>query len=155
MRIYEILLVDDDDEFLKMIASALELKGYLVTAASSGEAAIETLRGNYFDLVITDLHMPQTDGIAVLKKAKELNPDAVVMIITGNCDTILATDALRLGAYDYMLKPFKLDQLWQRVATCLDRLELEPRQGRRPVLASTLFPNSQIREERRRNHHGG
>ncbi len=129
MRTYEILLVDDDHDFLKIIASALELKSYRVRTASSGEAAVETLSESYFDLVITDLHMSQTDGIAVLKKAKEMNHDAVVMILTGNWDVSLATDVLRLGAYDYMLKPFGIAELWQRVETCLDRLELNRRQG--------------------------
>lgn len=129
MRTYKILLVDDDQYLLQMIALALEFKGYRVTTAASGEAAVEILSETYFDLVITDLHMHQTDGIAVLKKAKEMNHDTMVMILSGNSDMSLATDVLRLGAYDYMSKPFRIPELCQRMETCLDRLELKRREG--------------------------
>ncbi|MBW1795781.1 MAG: response regulator [Deltaproteobacteria bacterium] len=130
MRGYEILLVDDDPDILTVIASAFDDKGYQVTTASSGEAAIESLSINGFDLVITDINMAETDGIAVLKKAKELNPETIVMILTGNRDVNVAMDALRHGADDYMFKPCKLAELWQRVANCLERLELKRRYAR-------------------------
>ncbi len=124
MRKYEILLVDDDLNVLTVIASALEDKGYQVTTASSGEVAIEALSIKDFDLVITDLNMHETDGIAVLKKTKELNPVCGVMILTGNRDRAFAIEALRVGADDYMLKPCNLSELWERVAKCLERSEL-------------------------------
>jgi DNA-binding response OmpR family regulator len=125
-----ILIVDDSPAILTVIASALEDKGYQVTTASSGEVAIETLSIKDFDLVITDLNMHETDGIAVLKKAKELNPVCGVMILTGNRDRAFAIEALRVGADDYMLKPCNLSELWERVAKCLERSELRLRHGR-------------------------
>ena len=124
MKEHEILLVDDDLGVLIVIASALEDKGYQVTTVSSGEVAIEALNIKDFDLVITDLNMHETDGIAVLKKAKELNPVCSVMILTGNRDRAFAIQALRVGADDYMLKPCDLSELWDRVAKCLERSEL-------------------------------
>jgi DNA-binding response OmpR family regulator len=124
MKKYEILLVDDDSNILTVIASALEHRGYLVTTASSGEAAIDALGMKDFDLVITDLNMPETDGIAVVKKAKELSRDYGVMILTGSSDATLVNEALRVGADDYMLKPCKLTELWRRVENCLKRSEV-------------------------------
>lgn len=115
MKKYEILLVDDNPDILTVIARALEHKGYWVTTSSSGEAAIETLRLKDFDLLITDLNMYETDGIAVVRKAKELNRDCGVMILTGSRDATLHAEALRVGGDDYMLKPCKLTELSRRV----------------------------------------
>ncbi len=134
-----ILIVDDDPDILTVIASALDDNGYQVTTASSGEAAIESLSINGFDLVITDINMAQTDGIAVLKKAKELNPEPMVMILTGNHDVNVATDALRHGADDYMFKPCKLAELSQRVANCLERLEVKRRHVRPEIHLYPLY----------------
>jgi len=124
MRKRKILLVDDDPNILTVIACALEHQGYRVTKASGGEAAIDALRSKAFDLVITDLNMPETDGIAVVKKAKELNRDRSVMILTGSRNAALITEALRVGADDYVLKPCKLTELWRRVDNCLERSEV-------------------------------
>ena len=123
MKDYEILLVDDDPNILAVIASALEHRGYRVTTASGGEAAIDALCMKDFDLVVTDLNMPETDGIAVVKKAKGLNRDRGVVILTGSGDATLVAEALRVGADDYMLKPCKLTELWRRVGNCLERSE--------------------------------
>ena len=135
MKKYKILLVDDDPNILTVIASALVHRGYHVTTASSGEEAINALGIKDFDLVITDLNMPGTDGITVVKKAKELNRDYGVMILTGSGDATLVTEALRVGADDYMLKPCKLAELWRRVENCLERSEVRPMdaQGERQV----------------------
>ena len=125
MRNHEILLVDDDRNILKVIAFALKHRGYQVTTASGGEAAIEALRVKAFDLVITDLNMPETDGIAVVKKAKELNQGCGVMILTGSPDPTLVARALRVGADDYMLKPCKLTELWKRVDNCFGKSKVK------------------------------
>jgi DNA-binding response OmpR family regulator len=124
MKMYNILLVDDDHEILTVIDLALVRKGYQVTTASSGKAAVDALGVTDFDLVLTDLNMPEVDGLAVLKKAKELDLDRGVMIMTGNANQESAINALRLGADDYLLKPFSVPALWDRVASCLDRSEV-------------------------------
>jgi DNA-binding response OmpR family regulator len=131
MKNYEILLVDDDRNILRVIASALEHRGYQVTMASGGEVGIEALGVKEFDLVITDLNMPGTDGIAVAKKAKELNRDRGVMILTGSGDPTLVAEALQVGADDYMLKPCKLTELWNRVDDFLERSEVKAMAARK------------------------
>jgi DNA-binding response OmpR family regulator len=119
-----ILLVDDDPFILTGIGQSLETEGYRVTTAESGELALELLKETRFDLVITDLVMERIDGIQVLKKTKEMNPDSMVIILTGYGDMTSAIDALRLDADDYMLKPCQPDEMSFRVAACLEKQDL-------------------------------
>ena len=125
MKIYKILLVDDDLLILQSISSALEQEGYQVTTAANGEIAIELINKNNFDLVLTDLVMDTVDGVAVLKKAKEKNPECVVIILTGYGDLISAIEALRLDADDYLLKPCEPEELSFRISSCLEKMELK------------------------------
>ncbi len=125
MNKYTILLVDDNTDILMTVSSALQDKGYLVTTASSGEAALEVLDRKNFDLVITDLNMYEADGFTVSKRAKERNPNTGVIILTGNRETTLLDNAIRLGVDDYMFKPCKLSELWDRVAGCLENLRMK------------------------------
>ena len=125
MRKHEILLIDDDPFILKAIGSALEDKGYQVSTAAAGEEAIEIMAEKAFDLVITDLIMGSIDGIDVLKKAKKIDAEMMVMVLTGFGDMNSAIDALRLGADDYMLKPCELEEIYFRVSSCLEKLEFK------------------------------
>ncbi len=120
VRTGKILLVDDDPKLLYLTYEILEYENYQVTTATNGEAAINMLCENDCDLVITDLNLGQTSGISVLKKAKELNPGTKVIIMTGNADVAFAIEALRLNADDYLLKPFDLYDLLDRVSHCLN-----------------------------------
>ena len=124
MRKHSILLVDDDPFILTGIGQSLESEGYAVSTAENGEIALELLDRSIYDLIITDLVMDKIDGIQVLKKAKELNPDTMVIILTGYGDMTSAIDALRLDADDYMLKPCQPEEMNFRVAACLEKIEL-------------------------------
>ena len=124
MKEHTILLVDDDPFILTGIGQSLETEGYRVTTAESGELALELLKQDRFDLVITDLVMDKIDGIRVLQTAKEMNPESMVIILTGYGDMTSAIDALRLNADDYMLKPCQPDEMSFRVASCLEKLDL-------------------------------
>jgi DNA-binding response OmpR family regulator len=136
MRPYKLLLVDDDPFILKGIGKDLENEGYRVDTASSGEAAVEKLSASAYDLVITDLVMDKTDGIEVLKRAKEANPETMVLILTGYGNMSSAIDALRLDADDYMLKPCEPEEINFRIASCLEKLEFR----RRLRLYENLLP---------------
>jgi len=124
MKKYDILLVDDDPFILNGMGKDLEGEGYRVTTADSGEKAIKVLDENIFDLVITDLVMGAVDGIAVLKKSKEIRLETMVMILTGYGDMPSAIEALRSDADDYLLKPCEMDELHLRISICLKKLEL-------------------------------
>ena len=118
---YNILLVDDDPHMLDVTHEILTDEGYHITTATSGESAIEALTTKDFDLVITDLNMGQINGISVLKKAKELKPEIMVIITTACSDAAYVIEALRFDANDYILKPFKLDDLLHRVSLCFEK----------------------------------
>ncbi len=125
MKKYTILLVDDDSQILTGVGKDLESEGYQVTTAENGEKAVGLLAKTTFDLVITDLVMDRVDGIDVLKKAKGINPETIVMMLTGFGDMTSAIDALRLDADDYMLKPCESEEMHFRILRCLEKLELK------------------------------
>ena len=120
----KILLVDDEPLALRTLARVLAAAGYEVTALESGAEAVERLRRERFDVVVTDLVMEGVGGVAVLREAKERDPDACVVIVSGYCDVDSAIDALRLGAEDYLAKPFDYDELLLRVARCAEKRDL-------------------------------
>ena len=124
MEKYRILIVDDDPYILEGIGADLESQGFEVAKADSGDKALQMLQDNNFDLVITDLVMEDTDGIQVLKKAKALNFDTMVLILTGYGDMKSAIEALRQEADDYLLKPCESAELLYRVNHCLEKREL-------------------------------
>jgi len=136
MQKYELLLVDDDPFILQSIAPTLESDGYNVSTANNGEKAVELIAEKKFDLVLTDLVMDPLDGIGVLKKAKEADPDTVVIILTGFGDLISAIDALRLDADDYLLKPCESEELSFRISSGLEKLELR----RKIKVYETILP---------------
>ena len=155
MRKYSILLVDDDPIITAGTGSDLEEKGYEVTTADSGEKAIELLNKSSFDLVITDLVMAPIDGIGVLKKSKEINPEMMVIILTGFGDMTTAIDALRLDADDYMLKPCEPEEMYFRVSRCLDKLELKRKIKKYEDILPVCCVCKRIRDDRGREHGTG
>ena len=125
----KILLVEDN-ACLREIVSQILTDDYRITEAESGEEAIEALQSKDFDLVITDLNMGEVNGIEVLKKAKALNPETMVIIMTANHDVTYYHEALELDACDYLLKPFKLTELLERVSQCLRKRESTAGKGK-------------------------
>ena len=125
MRNHSILLVDDEPLITKGAGNDLKGKDYEVATANSGEKAIELLENTTFDLVITDLIMGSIDGIGVLKRAKEISPETMVMILTGFGGVASAIEALRSGADDYILKPCEPEEMYFRVSKCFEKLELK------------------------------
>ncbi len=123
MNNYSILLVDDDPAILSGMGNFLEDEGYQISSANNGEKGIELLNKETFDLVITDMAMHPINGIGVLKKAKEINPDTMVMILTGYADLASAIETFREGADDYLIKPCDLDEIQYRLERCLKNLE--------------------------------
>lgn len=118
----QVLVVDDMAAIRALLSNYFQKRNLTVTAVNDGVAAIQVLERNRgrFDLVVTDLHMPGADGFAVLMEAKRSNPGCAVVIITGYASLDSAIQAVRVGAYDYLPKPFKMDDLedlLNRIAT--------------------------------------
>ncbi|HEX6775099.1 MAG TPA: sigma-54 dependent transcriptional regulator, partial [Methylomirabilota bacterium] len=119
-----VLIVDDEKSMRDLLSITLEKEGYDVSSATGGETAIEMLHRDSVDVVITDLRMPKVDGLQVLRAAKEISPDTTVIMITAVASTESAVEAMKLGAYDYITKPFKLDEVNLIVRNALERKRL-------------------------------
>ncbi|HSA64447.1 MAG TPA: sigma-54 dependent transcriptional regulator, partial [Nitrospira sp.] len=111
MKGLAILLVDDEPLMRLSMVDALEAVGYDVHAAASGTEGLEVLRQKSFNLVITDLRLPGADGLAILKATKDKSPETEVVMITAHGSVESAVGAMKLGAFDYITKPFQMDEL--------------------------------------------
>ncbi len=120
----KILVVDDDPASLASLGEAMAREGYSVTLASSGEEAIEAGKGNEFDVVLTDLRMKGVDGLQVLRRFKSMRPETVLIVMTAFASMDTVVDALSAGAYDYVSKPFRLDQIRLKVRQSLEHASL-------------------------------
>lgn len=127
MKQYKILVVDDDYASRLMLKKALEQYSYDVTLCSNGTDALNLLREQKFDLVLTDLIMQGISGIDLLEKVRELESDIATILLTGHASIETAVQAVRLGANDYLLKPINLEELQIRIKRAFERVELERR----------------------------
>src|SRR2546425_4390607 len=107
----KILVVDDESAILRLLREALTQWGYQVTSASSAAEALQALRGDMFDAVITDIRMPDMNGLELLKEIKRHDESVEVVVMTGYPTIASAVEALKEGAFDYLSKPLLLDQL--------------------------------------------
>ncbi|MBU2488525.1 MAG: response regulator [Proteobacteria bacterium] len=126
-----VLIVEDDSVLLDILVETFEGRGYSVHPSKSGTEALDVMETLGFDAVITDLVMDGEDGLAVLEKAREKNPEAAAVLLTGYGDMTSALRALRLSADDYILKPISAQVLADRVEEILTARE----KRRREILA--------------------
>ncbi len=119
-----ILIVEDEKGVRDVLGHLLKREGYEVTVAASGEDAVRVLDEEIFDLVITDIKLPKLDGIGVLKAVKETQPDTAVIMITAYAKFESAVSAMQEGAYDYIAKPFNVDEISLRIRRALERRRL-------------------------------
>jgi two-component system response regulator PilR (NtrC family) len=120
-----ILVVDDEKSMREVLEIFLRNEGYTVSVAENGQQAASALKDDIFDLIITDMKMPKMDGLDLLRTVKELTPDTIVVIVTAFGNTESAVEAMKLGAYDYIQKPFKMDDIRLVVKNALDRHRLQ------------------------------
>jgi two-component system response regulator PilR (NtrC family) len=120
----KILVVDDEPSLREVLSIMLKRGGYAVTSASDGEEALEHLQKDIFDLVITDLRMPKMSGMEVLKAVKSAAPETVVLVITAFATADSAVEAMKHGAYDYLTKPFQVDEVQLIIRNALEKRRL-------------------------------
>ncbi|MCK5507453.1 MAG: response regulator, partial [Desulfobacterales bacterium] len=106
----KLLLIDDEEGIRKVFSISLKSDGYDVATAASGQQGIDLFQQEFFPIVLTDIKMPGMDGIEVLRRIKEINPEVEVIVITGHGDMESAIQSLHLGASDFLTKPIS-DQL--------------------------------------------
>ncbi len=120
-----LLVVDDEESIREFLEIMLKKEGYEVTCAEDGAKAKDMLAKKSFDMVISDLQMPNMTGIELLKHVKESYPDLVFMMITAFGSTESAVEAMKMGAYDYLTKPFKIDEVRLNIQNALRAKNLE------------------------------
>ncbi|MEK7306471.1 MAG: sigma-54 dependent transcriptional regulator [Nitrospirota bacterium] len=121
----KILVVDDEQSMRELLTIMLKREGYLVTSASNGEEAVKALNKDIFDLVITDMKMPKVSGLELLRIIKEIAPQTIVLMITAFASTETAVEAMKEGAYDYLTKPFKIDEVKLIINNALEKKRLK------------------------------
>jgi putative nucleotidyltransferase with HDIG domain len=124
VELEQILVVDDEEAIREVVSTMLESKGYRCTAVSNGRAAQEQVKRSTPDLVLSDMIMPEMDGIKLLDWLREYDPEVPVIMVTAIHDISTALEAIRRGAYDYILKPFEKDQLFLGVGRALQHRRL-------------------------------
>jgi len=131
-RAARVLIVDDEAPAVQNLAHVCRKQGYDVTTRSSGAGALEALESHRFDVVLTDLRMEKVDGMAVLQRARQLDPDLAVILITGYATLESAIEAMKAGAFHYIAKPIRLDEVREVIDKALEmvRLKRENRQLR-------------------------
>jgi DNA-binding response OmpR family regulator len=111
-----VLVVDDEEDFLKALVTRLELRGMDVRGVTSGDEALETLAERSFDVVVLDIKMPGMDGIDVLRAIRREHTGTAVLVLTGHASQELSEEGRSLGAFDYLIKPVKLEKILERIA---------------------------------------
>jgi DNA-binding NtrC family response regulator len=120
-----ILIVDDEATAVENLAHVCRKEGHEVTTRTTGKGALDALQTSIFDVVLTDLKMEKVDGMAILHRAKELNPETAVILITGYATLGSAVEAMKGGAFHYIAKPFRLDEVREVVRNALELVKLK------------------------------
>jgi len=148
----KILVVEDEQTLREGIATAFGERGWAVSTAVDGREAYDLLEGEMFDVVITDYKMPQGSGLEVLKRCKQINESTVVLLMTAYGTVESAVEAMRAGVYDYVLKPFDLDELEAKVEKALEhrrilaRLAAYDSESILPSFENIIGESSQMKE---------
>jgi two-component system response regulator PilR (NtrC family) len=121
----KILVVDDELSMREFLSILLEREGYDVSVAGSAEEALKLMELSLFDLVLSDVNMPGLSGIELLSRIKQLSPETGVLMITAFSAAEQAVEAMKLGAYDYIAKPFKIEEIKQLVINALEKQGLK------------------------------
>jgi two-component system, OmpR family, response regulator len=117
-----VLVVDDEQDFLESIVMRLELRSIEVAGVGTGVAALELLDAKPFDVVVLDIKMPGMDGIEVLRQIRRKHPGVEVIVLTGHASQEFRQLGRELGAFDYLIKPVRLDTVLERIqAACRRR----------------------------------
>ncbi|NIR13015.1 MAG: response regulator [Desulfobacterales bacterium] len=116
-----VLLVDDEEQFVQTLAERLEMRDYDVTTSFSGEDALEKVKGYNFDVIVLDVLMPGVDGVETLGEIKKIKPLTEVIMLTGHATVETAIEGMKLGAYDYLMKPCETEELVTKINKAHER----------------------------------
>jgi DNA-binding NtrC family response regulator len=143
-----ILLVDDEEQFVQALSERLNLRDYDVTTALSGQDALEKIQSFNFDVVILDVLMPGVSGVEVLREIKKIKPLTEVIMLTGHATVETAIEGMKQGAYDYLMKPCKTDELDTKIKNAYAR-KAEQEERIRAAKVKEIFtsPRSVLKDD--------
>ena len=116
-----VLLVDDEKDFVDVLAERLESRDFAVTTAYNGDEAVDKISEKEIDVIVLDVLMPGKDGVATLRELKQLKPIVEVIMLTGHATVESAVEGLKIGAYDYLMKPTETKDLVEKIVKAYKR----------------------------------
>ncbi|MEJ2587014.1 MAG: response regulator [Deltaproteobacteria bacterium] len=150
MDAFRVLVVDDEEDFLETLVKRLERRGIETRGVKSGEEALETMKQQLFDVVILDIKMPGgMDGIQALREMKRIQPLAEVILLTGHASVETSIEGMRLGAFDYLLKPIKLEELMTKLGDAFEKKDAHEQKIRSARIKELVrFPGRVFQQEK-------
>lgn len=147
---FRVLVVDDETDFLETLVNRLNKRDIDTTGALSGEEALELMNTKLFDVVILDIKMPGgMDGIEALREMKKIQPLAEVILLTGHASVETSIEGMKLGAFDYLLKPIKLEELMTKLAEAFEKKDGHEQKIRKARIKELLrFPGRVFEQEK-------
>jgi DNA-binding NtrC family response regulator len=151
MDAFRVLVVDDEEDFLETLVKRLERRGIEARGVKSGEEALETMKQQLFDVVILDIKMPGgMDGIQALREMKQIQPLAEVVLLTGHASVETSIEGMRLGAFDYLLKPIKLEELMTKLGDAFEKKDAHEQKIRSARIKELVrFPGRVFQQEKK------
>ncbi|MFH2059733.1 MAG: response regulator [Pseudomonadota bacterium] len=119
----KILLIDDEIEFISTLAERLEIRGYVSKIAEDGESGIRMIANESFDIAILDLMMPGLSGLDTLRQIKAIDKSLPVILLTGHGSTKDGMEGMRIGAFDFLMKPLDINDLLQKITMALSEFQ--------------------------------
>ena len=150
MDTFRVLVVDDETDFLETIVNRLQKRKVEATGVLSGEAALELMKEKLFDVVLLDVKMPGgMDGIEVLREIKKMRPLTEVILLTGHASVETSIEGLKLGAFDYLIKPVKFDELLEKLAAAFEKRNTQEQKIRSAKIQELIrFPGRIFDQEK-------
>jgi DNA-binding NtrC family response regulator len=153
MDYFRALVVDDEVDFLETLVNRLGKRNIDTTGVRSGEEAVEVMKKKLFDVVILDIKMPGgMDGIETLREIKKLQPLAEVILLTGHASVETSIEGMKQGAFDYLLKPIKLEELITKMAQAFEKKDAHDQKIRSARIKELLrFPGRVLDQEKEKD----
>jgi DNA-binding NtrC family response regulator len=150
MDYFSILVVDDEPDFLETIVRRLQKRNIEADGASSGEEALKKMNEKRFDVVILDIKMPGgMDGIQTLREIKKIHPLCEVILLTGHGSVETSIEGMKMGAFDYLLKPVKLEVLLVKIGEALEKVDIHEQKIRKARIKELVrFPGRVFQQEK-------
>jgi len=150
MDTFRVLIVDDEEDFLETLVKRLERRGIEAAGVKSGEEALDTMKQKLFDVVVLDIKMPGgMDGIQALREMKQIQPLTEVVLLTGHASVETSIEGMRLGAFDYLLKPIKLEELMAKLGDAFEKKDAHEQKIRKARIKELVrFPGRVFQQEK-------